>query len=396
MKLSEIDELRQAGLISAEQREAIVRHFKLDRETNKLLLILGVIGAVMLCAGIILLVSANWDAIPKFLKLSAGITLLVGANLGAWRFGRTGEHPLASTTLYLVGAGLFLANIALVGQIYNLSSRPANAVLLWLIGIAPLPWILRLRSLHILTLVVFGVWLGLELEDQSGRLYFGSEERLTVFYAILAVSLAGLGGVLRKTRFELFAGSTEKFGLLGLQLASLPLMLAIFYRSSPVGPTGLVICAVTTLVAVIFLVIGTPGGDSNIGRGSKWIWPACLAGILGLAWTGLFWQRDYDHFGNRHAAGPHWVVVPAMFIFTLVQIQVGVRRRIPFFINLGVVFVAVQLLVAYFQLFGSMMDTGLIFITTGLLLLVLGWVLERKRRSLIRSLDETVGTNPLP
>jgi len=41
---------------------------------------------------------------------------------------------------------------------------------------------------------------------------------------------------------------------------------------------------------------------------------------------------------------------------------------------------------AFFQLFGSMADTGMIFVSTGLLLILLGWYLERQRRSLVRNM----------
>lgn len=57
MKLSDIQAMQDAGLITEDQRRAIVAHFELDRESNKLLGILSVIGAVLVSAGIILLIA---------------------------------------------------------------------------------------------------------------------------------------------------------------------------------------------------------------------------------------------------------------------------------------------------------------------------------------------------
>ena len=90
MKLSDVDAIHKAGLITEDQRRAIVAHFELDRESNKLLAILSVIGAVLVSAGIILLISSNWDAIPRLVKLAGGLALLGGAHAGGWFVGRDG------------------------------------------------------------------------------------------------------------------------------------------------------------------------------------------------------------------------------------------------------------------------------------------------------------------
>ncbi len=47
-----------------------------------------------------------------------------------------------TAALSLVGGGLLLVGIALIGQIYNLSGRPADAVLLW--------WALLLPGAYVL------------------------------------------------------------------------------------------------------------------------------------------------------------------------------------------------------------------------------------------------------
>jgi len=87
---------------------------------------------------------------------------------------------------------MFLANIALVGQIYHLSSRPPNAILLWLGGIIALPWILRSKgSTH-------PVALRLRTLDRAGTqstdslLFFDGEARQFVFYAMLGWYSRGL------------------------------------------------------------------------------------------------------------------------------------------------------------------------------------------------------------
>src|SRR5688500_16157561 len=93
MKLSEVQDMRNAGLITEDQRSAIVAHFALDRETNKFLAILSIIGATLVSAGIILLIASNWDAIPRGVKLAGGLALLAGSHAGGWWLSRSGQHP---------------------------------------------------------------------------------------------------------------------------------------------------------------------------------------------------------------------------------------------------------------------------------------------------------------
>ena len=121
VKLSDVDDIHKAGLITEDQRRAIVAHFELDRESNKLLAILSIIGAVLVSAGIILLIASNWDAIPRLVKLAGGLALLGGAHAGGWLSGARGRHPRVAEALHLIGSVMFLANIALVGQIYHLT-----------------------------------------------------------------------------------------------------------------------------------------------------------------------------------------------------------------------------------------------------------------------------------
>jgi uncharacterized membrane protein len=388
MKRTDIDQIRADGLISESQHAAIVSRYGLDRDTNRLLLILGIIGGILVVSGGILVVSANWDSIPKALKLAGGLAFLVAAHFAGWRLGRSENHPAMAMTLHFIGSGLFLANIALVGQVYNLGSRPPNAVLLWLVGIAPLPWILRSRAQHILTLSVLGVWLGLELGEKTGPLNFGSDARICVFYSMLGVMFIGLGGVLKRSRFPEFAGATEKFGLLGLHLASFPLMLGFFYEHEAAGRGAWFSCGLVTALALVALFQSLRRGDEELPAQWRWTWLFCLVGIIALAWFGMTWRSQGSGGFSSHGPGPHWIVIPVLFGFSLIQLQVGLHRRIPFFVNLGIVSIAVQLLTAYLQLFGSMMDTGLIFLSTGVFLIALGWYLERQRRSLVQSMGE--------
>ena len=54
--------------------------------------------------------------------------------------------------------------------------------------------------------------------------------------------------------------------------------------------------------------------------------------------------------------------------------------------NLGVAFIALDILATYINLFGSMARTGLMFVISGVFLILFGIYLEKKRRVLMQKI----------
>src|ERR1035438_3023415 len=124
MKYSDIEKLKEAGLITAEQQRQIVEHFKLKEDGSQFLTIICFVGAVLVACGVILLIAANWGEIPRGVKIAAGLLLMLGAHGGGWYLREVnGQYRKSGEALHLVGSGFFLANIGLIGQIYHLRSE---------------------------------------------------------------------------------------------------------------------------------------------------------------------------------------------------------------------------------------------------------------------------------
>ena len=66
----------------------------------------------------------------------------------------------------------------------------------------------------------------------------------------------------------------------------------------------------------------------------------------------------------------------------------GYRRDDRFVVNLGFLTFALTILRLYFDTFWLLFDRSLFFMVGGLLVIALGWGLERKRRNLIDDLRE--------
>jgi len=393
MKRADIQKLHEAGLITDEQRQKIIEHFQIEEEGGKFLAIVSIIGAVLIAAGIALLIAAHWNDIPRGVKIAAGLLLMLGFHAGGWwlreaqgRYRKTGE------ALHLVGSCLFLANIALIGQIYNIVSRPPNAFLLWWIGIAALPWLLRSKAQHVLLLIAFGIWFGFEVNERGGLIYCESD-RQVLLYALLGLVYLGAGYCLRRTLFFEFAGMTEKLGLPAFLIFVYPLTWKRFFdwENSEIRHWFFSALGLFTLLLLA-------AGIRNLRaltRQWRWTWFAALSGMavfMATIWFGC-WQLDQTGESRHYFMGESWSCLAgtfALFVFCLLQIQVGIQERSPFLVNLGVVFIALDILAAYCDLVGSMARTGVMFLISGVFLIVFGVYLEKKRRALMQQIKAPI------
>lgn len=167
------------GLITTEQYQALAERYQfqeLDSDAqNRFVIILLGLGSVLLGLGVITFVAANWQAIPRLLKIALLIGLLVGVNgtgFYLWQPGQSqsdqsrperrssGKHRLGHGLLIL-GALILGANLALMGQIFHQDGPLAGLYLLWGLGVLGMAYGLRLTSLAVLSQILMGLgyWL---------------------------------------------------------------------------------------------------------------------------------------------------------------------------------------------------------------------------------------------
>lgn len=389
MNAKDIDRIHAAGLISDDQRQAILGHFRLGDAPSRLLLILSIIGGIMVAAGLILVMAANWDRIPELVKITAGIVLMTGCHLGGWWLRREGRFHAAAEGLNLTGSLLFLGNIALLGQVFNLSSRPQNAILFWLAGIAPKAFLLRSKPQQILALLAATLWLGYETFHRDGWFHMTGGDRGGWLVLLLgANTFIALGTWLKR---DVFGATTEKHGLLLVHLVTLPLTWPFLLNGTAWQSGDVWIALVVSLAVGVLLFLGV--WRNHVGLTVQWrvTWAAALLGVWLLGWLALLYGDRWDTY--RHEVHPvSWAASIMLFIFCLVQIQVGLLRRSPWLVNLALVFIAAHLITAYVKLFGTMLTTGTVFIVGGAFLVALAIYLEKKRRQLLAQMNTTTAS----
>ncbi|HTQ31181.1 MAG TPA: DUF2157 domain-containing protein [Opitutaceae bacterium] len=386
---SEAAEWVKAGLISAgQQAQLLARHPAGERGTHsRFVAILGMVGGAMFLAGVALVISANWREISDWTKIIGLIALLAGAYAAGWRLKcDPGRYPLTGDALLMVGAALFMAGIALVSQIFHLNADPATGVLIWWVGIAAVPWLTRSKGAQFVSLFAFLNWFALELSTSDswlaltpGATWWWTEwPAYQAIFVGVGAALVAAGLALRGTSAEVFAGMTEKWGFI---LACVALYLLGFLRHEINwnGTLAGAAPAAPCLVGGLFL-IAVVAAWRRARNESAALAPWLLLGLVPAAAVLAGWNLHDDGWLWSAAA---WT---SLFLLNLAMIRVGLAAGRAGWVNLGIGFIALNIFTRYFDLFGTMLQGGVFFITTGAVIIALGIYLERKRRALLAAM----------
>lgn len=395
MKRADIDTLFSDAMISEPQHAAIVTRYSLQPRDSKLGGIFAMIGAALCVAGIALVISANWGLIPRPVKVITAIVVLIAFHAGGvWS--TTRHHDRVGAALHVAGSVMFLLLIALIGQVYNLSPRPPNAILLWLIGICFLPWVLRSRAQFFLLLSALVIWLGLEAAARDSLLHmpFVRDFVPTMSWMgalVLALScfIALMPARLRGEKFE------QSAELTGAAIIALGLLLCVlgWYSVGSERTGDAPFDALHTLplwltAASLACVVARTLSDRASSLAVRIVWTMAVAAAALVPWIGVANPSLTDASKAWAKTGPLvWIASATLFCFALVLIQRGIARSSRALINLGIAFVGANIIAVYFRLFGNMMNTGITFVATGGLLVLVAWQIERWRRRLSLRVD---------
>jgi uncharacterized membrane protein len=376
-----------AGLIAEEQRTGLLaRHPVRAGGAHRFLSILLMTGAALFAVGVSLVIKSNWEAIGDWAKIGGLVALLGGAYMLGWRLKMVpGKFPKMGDACLAAGAVFFLLGIALVSQIFHLNSRPANGVFLWWAGIAVLPWLTRAKGMQFVSLVAGLTWLGMEMSAGDSWLRLVGErsawyEAAFNLYAaasvLIGTALLAFGLGLRSGHHDYFAGLHEKVGLL---LANWGLYVIGFTWSVHHWTTRTMHAARwEPVTALVLLAVGAVAW-------ATWRNRTAVRALYWYAVPGLVPVTAQLCGVELGDAGWLWggLACLGMFVLNLGMIRVGLAAGREGWINLGMAGIALNVVTRYFLLFGTMLEGGLFFIVTGLLVLGLGYFLERKRRSLV-------------
>ncbi|MCU4166167.1 DUF2157 domain-containing protein [Carboxylicivirga caseinilyticus] len=144
--LKEIPELLQEGVITDETAKRIQDYYKSKKSssTNKLFIVFGVLGAILVGLGLILIIAHNWDELSRMTKtIFAFLPLIIGQYLSGWvilkkRDSIAWRESVSAFLFFAVGA-----SISLVSQIYNIPGNLSSFLLTWMLLCIPLIYLMK-------------------------------------------------------------------------------------------------------------------------------------------------------------------------------------------------------------------------------------------------------------
>jgi uncharacterized membrane protein len=397
------------GQITAEQRTAILALYPESpgAERDRLILILSLLGALLVGAGVILYFAANWPRLGSGLKVSS-ILVAVAAAYGSGYYLQfvKGSYPRVGAALVFLGALFYGAGIWLIAQIFHLSGD-ATGFLIWGLGILPVAWVARSRPVLWLSGLTLTIW-----TVQTQEAYRSWNLAFPFLLILTLVPLARLlkdhwaeAGILLATFLWLalnmgqLGGRGDAGMLLVAQAAVLYGLGAFLEGLAGERASYLGVGAVLTLFGLYLLTmkLGAEAAPSLFAQG----YPGVAAGLILLAAAGAA-ARAYWRQGEKArlvplvgavilvgaaAVSPVMGLVPRLIAFNLLLFGLeiglivwGVARRAGLLVNIALLGFVVHLITRYFDLFWGTIDRSLFFVIGGLLLIGGGLFLERNRR----------------
>ena len=384
---SEVREWVSEGLVTAEQAARILARYPegagwLARPAA----LFALVGGALIAAGVALVVAHNWENIHRWVKL-VGLVVLMGLAHGAGLAARGRGYPRVGAGVTVIGGALLLVGIALVGQIYNLSGRPSDAVLMWWVLLLPAGYALPTVALAGLAYAGVVVWFLMALWDPATWLGAGLHarfEQATVALGAFGVVLFGVGALHAGDAWRRLRTQLESLGLVGLFAALL--MLGALWREGRLRPEpgaapAAMILLLLAAAAAVASAAGLPATRPGLRRG----FVALLLGLL--AYLGAV---------KTAVATGHPAIVATLALVgwgvllgaALGVILFGARWGRRAWVNVGLLAIGVEAIVRYVDLFGTMLEAGALFLSTGVFVLALGWALERVRRRMTPSAAE--------
>jgi len=415
---TELSRWQAEGLLSPEQAAAIRSLYPApERIGSRLTRVLTVMAAILIGLSALLFVASHWESIDRWLKVTLLLTaMLASYGLGWWLAYGRGTYPRVGRALILLGCLIYGADIFLIAQIFHLQAHFPNGFLLWGLGTLAVAWATADELPLLLASAILAIWTGVEQ---------GGFERLNPWYLVVSGALV-LPLVWRlRTRWGLalslvgagvwwVVGAAVNFGVHGPQggeatliVAMLGLALygiALYTGASAMPEWSAVALRLTggtvSLLGCFVLSFADLLKSGNLS-GSLGLGPRIATGVLlllALAGAWLLARRErWEGVGAGVLAllaaslwllpTSPWLALPTNLVLLGViggLLVAGYRLRSVGLLILALVGFGADVIARYFDFFWATLDRSLFFLAGGLLLLAVGWLLERQGRRLHR------------
>lgn len=414
---SDLDLWIERGWVTPANAEAILQSANSGPAQRRMPAILAILGAVLIGFAVMSFVAANWNEIPKLVKLIAIFGAMWAAWLAAIPLERRG-HPAFAQAAILIGLGLFGGGIMLIAQIYHIVTDDPGGVLAWCIAALAAAWLLPSRPALALGVLLLVVWTSFTLNLKETLPHWAFWLPWAVAFA-LSLRLAWVPGfhlvliaafiwqaIWAPSIAESFSIDPAWLALFYILEALAIWLAALFFAGRAPRFASAAEAYAIAIAFVLFWILQT-NPDRAVSDGTIFHWPVLLA-MLALVGALTFLNVTRSLLEARHAAvigviaiaalaypaldaGADalvpWVYAALFLILAAWLVSYGTSRDSRFAVNFGFIAFGAEVLYLYFETLDGLLDTAIFFAGGGLLLIVGALVMERMRRRLMKQAE---------
>jgi uncharacterized membrane protein len=380
---AEIPLWRSAGWVDDRAAAAILAGYHPSRRFDMARLLL-TLGAVFVGIGILWLVASNLDQLSpltRFLVVAAfWLAFLVGAELLARRREHGGAIPSPVVGSVRVLAALtFGALVMQAAQSLQVPAYTPALLACWGLGALIHAYVVRGTGPLVIGLLGLGIWL-------VWQSTWDEPSALTVLLAIFA------GGVVAASAAALHADRLPGFSAAWREVGAVLTLGALFVAALPFVDSDDFAWTTFLVVALVLAGLAALAGIA-LAPGNFRLEPLMALAIAAVGVALVLWDAgaDADDVGAldwAHAAVGVAVYVGAAAWMAILGVQRDSRRLTWLATAALVVFTTVQ----SFAVFAEIVEGAWLFVLLGLIFAGTGWLADRARRELAKSLSDDADT----
>lgn len=332
-------------------------------------------GGFAIILGIILIISSNWDKISDLTKISAYITLLIGFHISAYLLRII--SPKISQIIYFIIAGYILAGIGLIAQIYNLSSKNGEAYLMWFFMIIPMSILLRDNRIGTMAMLGLYFWIIINANINFYNSGYNWQSQI-IFITTIFTNM-----ILIPRISDNLKNSFNQIGFSGyLFLGITTFLMGFAHDALPKEKLSSISLHPITIAIIVFNVACLTNNFIKNLRDRKNLLdiiqlPEFIIVILNLVPLFIF----ADHKLSISIA--YWII---WFLSCGLMIYRGEIEKNKTLINVGTWCVMIGIIARFFDLVGTMLFKGSMFILFGFVLIFIAYIGEKYRKNLIKKI----------
>ncbi|MBM7659809.1 putative membrane protein [Bacillus mesophilus] len=377
-------------LISEDQYEQIVNRYKKEQTSN----LLPVFASILIGLGILSFIASNWDGIHDLVRVFIIIIVMSGFYLAGERAHRNGNERIGNS---LLGIGIisFGAGIFLLGQMYHFQSYDARAFIIWALAGLLVVQLWKSKFLLIVTMAIITV----------GQLY--TMFQFSAFSYILALLLFfGVGhfvyhrphtiiSVLFSFSYSLtalFLVISEEWNYHVLFIFFLALyVMSEWLKKDQIKRPIQLFMQISAILVSIFTIFTFDSflQYEGINTNGLTVYPFILVILFGL----FYWlkKKSLDVTDLLLYLPVFYVGVMVdvlymllLFIYSISLLVIGYREELTEKATFGTMLFLLSAFIGYIQLAWDFMPKSIFFLLGGIILFILSWLLEKRRRQLVK------------